>query len=74
MNKQPAAADEQACRDVAAKDDLLCICMKISRASVIARIESGASDLDQLMRCCRAGSGCGTCRVDLIHLLREHGR
>ena len=55
-------------------DLLVCFCMKISRKTLVSAIADGASSLDLLMQGCRAGTGCGTCRVDLIHLIAENGR
>lgn len=48
---------------------LICFCMKISKQALIAAIADGATDLTKLMHTSRAGTGCGTCRVDLLHLL-----
>ncbi len=71
MKKHPTAKTALADQK---EDSRVCICMKISQKTLVSTIAGGATDLDQLMQATKAGTGCGTCRVDLIHLLAEHGR
>lgn len=42
-------------------NDLICICMAVSRGEILEKIRQGASSLDELktdLLCC---TGCGTC-------------
>ncbi|HLU40447.1 MAG TPA: (2Fe-2S)-binding protein [Planctomycetota bacterium] len=45
--------------------------MKIHRRELLDAIAAGATTLDELQRRTRAGTGCGTCRFDLLQLLGE---
>ena len=54
-----------------AEDPLVCYCMKIPESSLREAIAAGASNLQKLMDFTRAGTGCGTCRVDLLTLIRQ---
>ncbi len=74
MSKHGTASSEPSCQIEAEQSPLVCFCMKIKRNSLVLAIDDGATDLDQLMAASRAGTGCGTCRIDLIHLLAERGR
>lgn len=51
----------------------VCFCMKVHRNSLLAAIRAGAHTLASLQARTRAGTGCGTCRIDLLHLLAEAG-
>lgn len=51
-------------------DRLICQCMQVERARVIALVEAGA-DLEAIRRQTAAGTGCGTCRPALRRLVRR---
>ena len=53
-------------------DPRICFCMRVHRNALIAAIEAGADTLDALGNRTRAGTGCGTCRIDLLGLLEAH--
>ena len=55
-------------------EQLVCYCMKITRSSLERAIQAGAQSLEQLMLQTRAGTGCGTCRMDLLELLSQQDR
>ncbi len=74
MKRKPSSPSETSPRDSDPEDPLVCYCMKIPRSSLVTAIAAGSSDLKGLMAATRAGTGCGTCRMDLISLLRETAR
>ena len=51
----------------------LCICRAVTTKTVRQVITEGASNLDEIERCCGAGGDCGSCREDLCELLVELG-
>lgn len=56
-----------------AADPKICYCMKVHRGTLLAAIAAGARTLAELQARTRAGTGCGTCRIDLLQLLAEAG-
>ncbi|MEZ5963745.1 MAG: (2Fe-2S)-binding protein [Planctomycetota bacterium] len=54
-------------------DPRICFCMKVHRQTLLAAIRAGAHSLAALQAQTRAGTGCGTCRIDLLQLLAEYG-
>lgn len=54
---------------------LICTCFGISEETVIEFIENfRPATLDEVSRVCRAGSGCGSCRMLIQELLDVYGR
>lgn len=49
----------------------VCYCMRVHERTLRRAIAAGARDLQSLQDLTRAGTGCGTCRIDLLALLRE---
>lgn len=49
----------------------ICVCMKVHVEILLRAIRNGALSVKALGEATRAGTGCGTCRTDLEHLLRE---
>ncbi len=45
--------------------------MKVHEEALLAAIAAGAHGLEDLMARTRAGTGCGTCRSELLTLLRK---
>ena len=52
-----------------AVDAIVCNCNKVARATIVDAITSGAKTMDTLCEATRAGTGCGSCRSDLIDLI-----
>jgi NAD(P)H-nitrite reductase large subunit len=53
----------------------VCWCMRVHEATLVRAIRAGHDDLDAVARATRAGTGCGTCRSELLDLLaREQAR
>ncbi|MEP6705848.1 MAG: iron-sulfur cluster assembly scaffold protein [Acidobacteriota bacterium] len=49
---------------------LICTCFGISEESIVGAIaENGFTDVDQIAKACRAGSGCGSCRFLIQELI-----
>jgi nitrite reductase (NADH) large subunit len=46
--------------------------MKVHARTLLAAIAAGAHDLATLQQRTRAGTGCGTCRIDLLQILARH--
>lgn len=51
----------------------ICFCMKVHRQTLLEAIRAGARTLAELQTRTRAGTGCGTCRIDLLQLLADNG-
>lgn len=51
-------------------DPLVCFCMRVRQRTLVEAIARGAHTLEALQAATRAGTGCGTCRIDLLVLLR----
>lgn len=50
-------------------DQRVCYCMRVSLRQIEAAIANGARTLAELQAVTRAGTGCGTCRFDLLDIL-----
>ncbi|MHC5064086.1 MAG: (2Fe-2S)-binding protein [Planctomycetota bacterium] len=74
MKSNPSRLSEASAPQDDPEDPRICYCMKIPRSTLLRAIEAGSQDLEGLMRTTRAGTGCGTCRVDLIALLGDGGK
>jgi NAD(P)H-nitrite reductase large subunit len=53
------------------EDPRICYCMKIHRQELRSAISAGAHTVETLRQSTSAGTGCGTCRSELLALLRE---
>lgn len=53
------------------EDPRICYCMKVHRQTLLAAIRAGADTVEALRQATRAGTGCGTCRSELLELLQE---
>ena len=51
----------------------VCFCMGVHEAEIRAAIRNGAHDVETIRDQTGASSGCGTCRYDLIEILRSEG-
>ena len=51
----------------------ICICMKVHARTLRRAIQAGARSVEDLGHITRAGTGCGTCRSELLELLGEAG-
>jgi NAD(P)H-nitrite reductase large subunit len=52
-------------------DPRICFCMRVHEQELRTAIRAGADTVEKLRDTTRAGTGCGTCRIDLIALLDE---
>jgi NAD(P)H-nitrite reductase large subunit len=59
-------------RDADHGDPRICYCMRVHRSTLVAAILGGARTLAALQAATSAGTGCGTCRIDLLELLAAH--
>lgn len=50
-------------------DRQVCNCNAVSESTIFKAIEDGACDLSQIGQCTRAGTGCGSCRGELLRLI-----
>lgn len=53
--------------------ELLCQCHRVSRARIETLLAKGLRDLVSLQEHCLAGTGCGSCRQELMDLLASAG-
>lgn len=67
------AAARGAAHDLVADADgvMVCFCMKVREGVLRTAMAAGARDLAALAEHTRAGTGCGTCRSELLQLLAE---
>jgi len=56
----------------AERDRMVCNCHKVSASRLREAIGGGATTLDALCGATRAGTGCGSCRGELVELLARH--
>lgn len=52
-------------------DRQICNCNSVAESTIKEAIEGGAGDLNQIGQCTRAGTGCGSCRGELLRLLSQ---
>ncbi len=52
-------------------DDLICICMSVSRGEIKASIRNGSRTVDELKAALYCCTGCGTCEGRVRTLLEE---
>ncbi|MCS6984498.1 MAG: (2Fe-2S)-binding protein [Leptospiraceae bacterium] len=50
----------------------VCLCRGVSRADLRRAMEEGATTLAQLQRKTLAGTGCGSCLLEVIRILHEY--
>ena len=51
----------------------VCFCMHVHDATLRRAIRAGVRDVESLRNATGAATGCGTCRFDLVAILREEG-
>lgn len=52
-------------------DDLICICMSVSRGEIKAAVKSGNDTLETLKSTLFCCTGCGTCEVRVRKVMEE---
>ena len=58
--------------EFAGEKALICTCFGVSEETIVRFIEvESPDDLDEVMNVCRAGSGCGSCRMLIQELIDE---
>ncbi|WP_310619838.1 nitrate reductase [Flexibacterium corallicola] len=50
---------------------LICSCMNVGVNQIALAIEQGASSLDQVAAATNAGTGCGSCRGDILRIIED---
>jgi len=65
-----AEADEAAAAAALSASDNVCGCMGVSKGTIVAAIEAGASTLAELKRATRASTSCGSCAGACHALIR----
>ena len=55
----------------ASSDRTICNCNKVCESTIRQAIRDGATSLDTLATCTRAGTGCGSCRGELVRLINS---
>ena len=59
--------------EFAGEKALICTCFGVSEDSIVAAIaENGLTSTEQVAETCRAGSGCGSCRMLIQELIDAH--
>jgi nitrite reductase (NADH) large subunit len=64
LMQQPSSAN--------AGDRQVCNCNNVSESTIVQAIRNGATDVNQIGQCTRAGTGCGSCKGQLLTLLSIH--
>jgi len=54
-------------------DEVICSCTGTTRSKVIQLIKKGAKDLDKIASATGASTGCGSCDVGVLDILKEYG-
>ncbi|MFJ6786922.1 (2Fe-2S)-binding protein [Streptomyces angustmyceticus] len=55
-------------------EQLLCLCARVPEDEVVAAVEAGATDLEEVRAATEANTGCGDCAADIEDILAEFGR
>lgn len=56
----------------ACSDRQICNCNAVGESTIIEAIRNGADSVESIGACTRAGTGCGSCKSQLVSLLRTH--
>ncbi|MCA8942762.1 MAG: (2Fe-2S)-binding protein [Planctomycetes bacterium] len=67
----PSRTTESATENGDEDGPTICYCMHVREATLLRVIRAGATDLDEIAERTRAGTGCGTCRSELLELLER---
>ena len=59
---------------VPAADRTVCNCNKVTEAGIRQAIDGGCDSVEALCAATRAGTGCGSCKGELVRLLGRHER
>jgi nitrite reductase (NADH) large subunit len=52
-------------------DRLVCTCHKVSESRICEAIAGGATTVEAIGECTKAGTGCGSCKPELVQLLAK---
>jgi nitrite reductase (NADH) large subunit len=58
----------------AAVDRLVCNCHKVTESALRTAIEGGADSIEALCGTTKAGTGCGSCKTELVQLITSLGK
>jgi NAD(P)H-nitrite reductase large subunit len=58
--------------DLNKKEDVICDCTGTTKAKIKQLIEKGADDMDKISSATGAGTGCGSCDVLILELLKTN--
>jgi nitrite reductase (NADH) large subunit len=53
---------------------VVCNCHKLSEGTIVEAIRAGAESVEALGGATRAGTGCGSCKVQLAELVEKHAK
>ncbi|MBC7783636.1 MAG: NAD(P)/FAD-dependent oxidoreductase [Burkholderiales bacterium] len=56
----------------AALDRQVCNCNTVNESAIVSAIKQGCVSVEAVGVCTRAGTGCGSCRSQIVGLIREH--
>ncbi len=70
LRKAMAVYRERRVEEFQGEKALICTCFGVSEETIAAAIsENSFTDVDQVVELCRAGSGCGSCRILIQELI-----
>ncbi len=70
LRKAMAAYRAHRVEEYQGEQALICTCFGVSEETVVTTIsENGVTDIDEVSKICRAGSGCGSCRMLIQELI-----
>jgi bacterioferritin-associated ferredoxin len=52
---------------------IVCLCRSVTDRAIRAAIDAGATTMEEVGQACRAGTGCGACRIVIEEMLDEAG-
>jgi nitrite reductase (NADH) large subunit len=50
----------------------VCNCNRVNESTIVTAIENGACDVAAIGSCTKAGTGCGSCKSELLRLISKH--
>ena len=50
---------------------IICVCRRVSEKQIQAAIDGGAGTVEEVGRCCRAGTGCGACHETITQMIED---
>jgi nitrite reductase (NADH) large subunit len=73
-NRLESFCDPSASRAKTSEDRPVCTCNKVVEGTIVEAIRAGACSVAAIGEQTKAGTGCGSCRTELVQLVARHGK